>query len=174
MFRNNTHNFISSIQETAVPKVKELTKVLYDFTKNEEVTSTRCTALPELIIQDFVEEQIWQQIELQNQDKWTSFLSSVSTILTQKDVFKIPVTISSKAQSDAQDSDGSNQDNPEVDTSHVSRKLTKKKTKKSKSKTRKLSIIVISCIIYVTIFGHLCFPFHVHILTVVILIVKYC
>lgn len=127
---------------------------MYDFTKNEEVSSTRCTALPELIIQDFVEEQIWQQIELQNQDKWTSFLSSVSTILTQKDVFKIPVTISSKLQSDAQDSEGSNQDNPELVTTDVSRKLTKKKTKKAKSKIRKFSIIVIPSII----FSHLCLP----------------
>lgn len=45
--------------------IKILLKTIYDHGKQAEEKRRRDKALPELLIQDMDEEQIWQQIELQ-------------------------------------------------------------------------------------------------------------
>ncbi|XP_077295486.1 U3 small nucleolar ribonucleoprotein MPP10-like [Arctopsyche grandis] len=83
-------NFLS-VQENLYEPVKQLTKTIYDLTKNDETRLSSSNALPELIIKDFDAEQIWQELELQNEDRWTYSLSNISKILTSKTNLEIPI-----------------------------------------------------------------------------------
>lgn len=53
--------------------------------KREEIKSIQSSALPTLIIKNFDLEQIWQQIELQNDSVLTRSLTNVSKILVNKE-----------------------------------------------------------------------------------------
>jgi U3 small nucleolar RNA-associated protein MPP10 len=70
--------------------LRALTKCIYDFTKEQE-EHRKTNALPELITQDFDEEQIWQQVELQNENVLTPLFIGVSKVLTNKQL-TIPVS----------------------------------------------------------------------------------
>lgn len=65
-------------------------KRLYDFTK--EITQRNTKALPELIIENFDDEQIWQQLELQNESEIKYFLKEISKILSINKKLMIPIT----------------------------------------------------------------------------------
>lgn len=60
--------FYFSIQSDRAKEATDLLKNLYDTTKSVEnkTNTTEDDALPELIVNDFDEEQIWQELELQN------------------------------------------------------------------------------------------------------------
>lgn len=60
-----------SVQTNIAEETTDLLKRLYDTTKNVEnkTNSADDDALPELIVKDFDEEQIWQELELQNSAK---------------------------------------------------------------------------------------------------------
>lgn len=60
--------FCFSVQLNTAEDTTELLKQLYDTTKNVEskLDNDDDDALPELIVKDFDEEQIWQELELQN------------------------------------------------------------------------------------------------------------
>lgn len=62
-------------------------KRLYDATKTIEVKidNTEDDALPELIVEDFDEEQIWQELELQNSAR-CKFLANTIKKFTKKDL----------------------------------------------------------------------------------------
>ncbi|XP_078036489.1 U3 small nucleolar ribonucleoprotein MPP10 [Augochlora pura] len=90
---NNTRKpeqFLSVQNEVAL-KFKNSTKRLYDFTK--ELTKRKTNALPELVTEGFDEEQIWQQLELQNESELTHFITGVAKVLTESKNLKIPVTV---------------------------------------------------------------------------------
>jgi hypothetical protein len=53
-------------------------------------------ALPELIIQGFDEEQIWQELELQNEGRSEGLLSDVATLVAHKDLLKFPAQLKSE------------------------------------------------------------------------------
>ncbi|GJQ66594.1 hypothetical protein Trydic_g4570 [Trypoxylus dichotomus] len=80
---NKPENFIST--ENDHNEIKLYIKDLYDFMKNEEKKTEKTQALPELIIEDFDLEQIWQQIELQNEDLLNKSVATVSKFVVSKD-----------------------------------------------------------------------------------------
>ncbi|GBP45720.1 U3 small nucleolar ribonucleoprotein protein MPP10 [Eumeta japonica] len=90
-----------SVQSHIKDKIKDLIKDIYDHTKAEEddKSKKKSKALPELIVDDFDEEQIWQEIELQNSAKWDQFLSDVSKCITVKKELSFPITYSKKETS---------------------------------------------------------------------------
>ncbi|XP_015112796.1 U3 small nucleolar ribonucleoprotein protein MPP10 [Diachasma alloeum] len=87
-------NYLSAQNNVAL-QFQQSTKLLYDFTKHEAKRNT--AALPELVIQDFDEEQIWQQLEIQNEVELTHFLTGVSRVLAGSSQLSLPVS-SSKAE----------------------------------------------------------------------------
>ncbi|KAI4468992.1 u3 small nucleolar ribonucleoprotein mpp10 [Holotrichia oblita] len=64
--------------------IRFLVKNAYDFTKLEEENTRKSQALSELIIENFDLEQIWQQLELQNEDLLNKSLIRVSKFAVNK------------------------------------------------------------------------------------------
>lgn len=83
-----------SCQENITDTVRELVKNLYDVTKCSENKISGNTALPELIVDSFDEEQIWQELELQNNDWNNTFVSNITNLAVKKDNVVFPVHIS--------------------------------------------------------------------------------
>lgn len=54
-------------------------KLLYDTTKNVEIKTNYVedNTLPELIVKDFDEEQIWQELELQNSARFKLLANTI-------------------------------------------------------------------------------------------------
>ncbi|KAG5331995.1 MPP10 protein, partial [Acromyrmex charruanus] len=75
--------------------VTALTKNIYDFAKKQsyerEKSYTNTNALPELVIEGFDEEQIWQQLELQNESEIAHIFSDIS-VLSEGKKLTIPVS----------------------------------------------------------------------------------
>lgn len=67
-------------------------KELYDFTKNNESQSFKNT-LPELIVENFDEEQIWQELELQNSCCTINNIETVSELTVKKDKLCFPLKL---------------------------------------------------------------------------------
>ncbi|XP_015608326.1 U3 small nucleolar ribonucleoprotein protein MPP10 [Cephus cinctus] len=80
-----------SVQNKVATNFKENTKLLYDFTKEQFKRKT--DALPELVTEDFDEEQIWQQLELQNEGEWPYFLTNVSRVLAGNSQLTLPISL---------------------------------------------------------------------------------
>ncbi|XP_075713993.1 U3 small nucleolar ribonucleoprotein MPP10 [Rhinoderma darwinii] len=75
-----------SVQEELASQFSNLTKALYDLHKAEGVTGLG-SPLNELVIEDFDEEQIWQQLELQNRAVLGRFNRAVSQSVRDKDIY---------------------------------------------------------------------------------------
>lgn len=89
------------MQDNVAADVREFLKRLYDFTKSVEDGLPSGDALPELIVQGFDEEQIWQELELQNEAWSSSLVASVASVVAYKDHLKFPV----QRKSEERDSD---------------------------------------------------------------------
>lgn len=66
----------SSVQTDITEDTTNLLKQLYDTTKSAE-KKTDDDALPELIVKDFDEEQIWQELELQNSARFKLLANTI-------------------------------------------------------------------------------------------------
>ncbi|KAJ0171030.1 hypothetical protein K1T71_013229 [Dendrolimus kikuchii] len=101
-----------SVQSNVKDDIKNLVKSLYNYTKSkEEVTKKeKRSALSELIIQDFDEEQIWQQLELQNSECWDQLVWEVANSMSVKNDLIFPVETRKHGiyQSENSDDDNSN------------------------------------------------------------------
>ncbi|KAK7869389.1 hypothetical protein R5R35_000693 [Gryllus longicercus] len=72
-------------QNKVAEEIKDLLKTVYDFTKNQEDSDQNQNALPKLVIKDFDDEQIWQELELQNSAKYAKFISDIPRLLASRD-----------------------------------------------------------------------------------------
>lgn len=89
-------------QDNIATDVREFLKRLYDFIKGVENGLPSGDALPELIIQGFDEEQIWQELELQNEGRSKSLEAGVASVMAWKDIPRFPVQLNSE-QRDSED-----------------------------------------------------------------------
>ncbi|KAL2743592.1 U3 small nucleolar ribonucleoprotein MPP10 isoform X1 [Vespula maculifrons] len=93
-----------SVQNAAAVNFKNTMKQLYDFTKEQTGRSTN--ALPELLTDGFDEEQIWQQLELQNEGELIHFLSGVSKLLAGNKTLTLPISTTKPESVEREDQDG--------------------------------------------------------------------
>lgn len=98
-------------------KIKRSLKRSYDFAKSQESLAKKTNALPELIIDNFDLEQIWQQIELQNEEVLDKNILHVSQILASKNLLfkKIEIPESGEVET--------NDEQPEADQLEVHENL---------------------------------------------------
>ncbi|XP_063630287.1 U3 small nucleolar ribonucleoprotein protein MPP10 [Cydia splendana] len=85
-----------TVQKDVKDDITSLVKSLYDFTKSEEFSDgkkRKGSALPKLIVKDFDEEQIWQQIDLQNAQCWDQLVWDVANSISTKKDLSFPVKI---------------------------------------------------------------------------------
>ncbi|KAI4498789.1 hypothetical protein M0802_005964 [Mischocyttarus mexicanus] len=89
---DNTRKFeeFVNVQNVASVHFQNATKQLYDFTKEE--TKRNTNALPELLTDGFDEEQIWQQLELQNEGELVHLLSGISKLLVGNKTLTLPIS----------------------------------------------------------------------------------
>lgn len=74
-----------STQESHSKKFKSATKVIYDLSKSYEPKPDTVNTLQQLIIDNFDEEQVWQELELQNHYAVNKLLSQVAGVITKKE-----------------------------------------------------------------------------------------
>ncbi|XP_063370209.1 U3 small nucleolar ribonucleoprotein protein MPP10 [Cydia amplana] len=120
-----------TVQKDVKDDITSLVKSLYDLTKSEEIgdgTKRKGPALPKLIVKDFDEEQIWQQIDLQNTQCWDQLVWDVAnSISTNKDL-AFPVKI--------KDEEDESQDE-EMETKRQSEEEMEEREEKPKTKNKK-------------------------------------
>ncbi|NWJ00868.1 MPP10 protein, partial [Crypturellus undulatus] len=130
-----------SVQDGLAADFKVLTKTLYDLSKALGSNVVRGSPLKELVIENFDEEQIWQQLELQNNTVLDFFKKSIARDASDEDlcIFSDPEEDSSSAEA------GSDreleEDVMEVETKEKdvhTKDKTKAKEKQSKPKESKL------------------------------------
>ncbi|XP_064426092.1 U3 small nucleolar ribonucleoprotein protein MPP10 [Mirounga angustirostris] len=79
-----------TIQDELASNFTSLTKVLYDFNKILENDRIHGSPLKKLVIDNFDDEQIWQQLELQNEPILQYFQDAVSKTIKDKDISLLP------------------------------------------------------------------------------------
>lgn len=103
--------------------------------------------MPELVTEGFDEEQIWQQLELQNESELDHLIGDVSKLLAKTKVFKIPISttkpISELEQSNEEDLSDNEEKMIEDETSEDEEKLqsTLKQQTNVKKRKKKSSIV---------------------------------
>lgn len=79
---NEPDKFLSAGHLTG--DIKSLLKYVYDFCQNQNKEGSSIKALPELIIKDFDDEQIWQELELQNETSLPTLINKAARLLVSK------------------------------------------------------------------------------------------
>jgi U3 small nucleolar RNA-associated protein MPP10 len=80
---DNCNSFFFSCNTKTHDRFKTSTKLIYDFCKNCENKRQQDEALPELIVKHFDDEQIWQELELQNNSVVDKLLGNVVGLVTK-------------------------------------------------------------------------------------------
>ncbi|XP_071439765.1 U3 small nucleolar ribonucleoprotein protein MPP10 [Hetaerina americana] len=105
-YTKNPADFLS-VQVKLAEDIKKTIKCLYDLSKENDKSSN---TLPELIVDNFDEEQIWQELELRNEEKLPSYIADVSMILSRKE--RLKTVLNSLCEDDQSNSSGE-EDNDE-------------------------------------------------------------
>ncbi|KAL4228054.1 u3 small nucleolar ribonucleoprotein MPP10 [Mactra antiquata] len=131
----NPGDFLSS-QKSRDTKITKVLKNLFDSSKSFVNHKKSIDSLPELIVTGFDEEQIWQQLELENDSNISSLLSTSSTIISKKSslTFNSVASTSSTSSASNKTSTKTSDKNNVSDSSNKKSKKGKKKNKSDKSK----------------------------------------
>ncbi|XP_058854781.1 U3 small nucleolar ribonucleoprotein protein MPP10-like isoform X1 [Acipenser ruthenus] len=90
-----------SLQDGLASDFTSLTKTLYDLHKAEETAGAVGSPLKELVIGHFDEEQIWQELELQNDSVLSHFQKAVMRAAKGDDIGLLPEEESEEEEEDA-------------------------------------------------------------------------
>nr|XP_004658192.2 U3 small nucleolar ribonucleoprotein protein MPP10 [Jaculus jaculus] len=90
-----------TVQDGLASNFTSLTKVLYDFNKILESGSISGSPLQKLVINNFDDEQIWQQLELQNEPVLQYFQSAISETVEDEDISLLPENEDHEYEEDA-------------------------------------------------------------------------
>lgn len=104
-----------TIQGELASKFTSLTKVLYDFNKVLENDRKHGSPLEKLMINNFDDEQIWQQLELQNEPILQHFQSTVSETIEDEDIRLLPESEEQECEEDVMELEAAGQEDLEQD-----------------------------------------------------------
>nr|XP_020729009.1 U3 small nucleolar ribonucleoprotein protein MPP10 [Odocoileus virginianus texanus] len=104
-----------TIQHELASKFTSLTKVLYDFNKVLENDRKHGSPLEKLMIKNFDDEQIWQQLELQNEPILQHFQSAVSETIEDEDISLLPESEEQECEEDVMELEAAGQEDLEQD-----------------------------------------------------------
>ncbi|NP_001039782.1 U3 small nucleolar ribonucleoprotein protein MPP10 [Bos taurus] len=104
-----------TIQDELPSKFTSLTKVLYDFNKVLENDRKHGSPLKKLMINNFDDEQIWQQLELQNEPILQHFQSAVSETIEDEDISLLPESEEQECEEDVMELEAAGQEDLEQD-----------------------------------------------------------
>lgn len=104
-----------TIQDGLASNFTSLTKVLYDFNKILENGRITGSPLQKLQINSFDDEQIWQQLELQNEPVLQYFQNAVSETIEDEDISLLPECEDEEDEEAASEVEADNQENLETD-----------------------------------------------------------
>ncbi|XP_051004635.1 U3 small nucleolar ribonucleoprotein protein MPP10 [Acomys russatus] len=104
-----------TIQNGLASNFTSLTKVLYDFNKILETGRFSGSPLQKLAINGFDDEQIWQQLELQNEPILQHFQKAVSEAIEDEDISLLPESEDEECEEDALEMEADSQENLETD-----------------------------------------------------------
>ncbi|CAG5857069.1 unnamed protein product, partial [Menidia menidia] len=79
-----------SLQDEVAADFTSLTKTLYDFHKTQEPSDYKGSPLAQLVVENFDEEQIWQELELQNNAVLKHFKNSIDEVLSDGTLTLLP------------------------------------------------------------------------------------
>nr|XP_027811805.1 U3 small nucleolar ribonucleoprotein protein MPP10 [Marmota flaviventris] len=102
-----------TIQDGLASNFTSLTKVLYDFNKILENGRILGSPLQKLVINNFDDEQIWQQLELQNEPVLQYFQKAVSETIKNEDITLLPKNIEQDCEENGSEMEADNQENLE-------------------------------------------------------------
>lgn len=111
-----------TIQDELASNFTSLTKVLYDFNKILENGRIHGSPLQKLAIENFDDEQIWQQLELQNGPVLRYFEDAVSETIKDEDISLLPENEEQDGEEDGSEMEADGQEDLEqgVDEEEVS------------------------------------------------------
>eukprot|EP00069_Balaena_mysticetus_P018658 bmy_11614T0 len=104
-----------TIQDELASKFTSLTKVLYDFSKILENDRKRGSPLQRLMINNFDDEQIWQQLELQNEPILQYFQNAVSETIKDEDISLLSENEVQECEEDASEMEAGGEEDLEQD-----------------------------------------------------------
>ncbi|XP_007456482.1 PREDICTED: U3 small nucleolar ribonucleoprotein protein MPP10-like [Lipotes vexillifer] len=112
-----------TIQDELASKFTSLTKVLYDFNKILENDRKRGSPLQRLMINNFDDEQIWQQLELQNEPILQYFQNAVSETIKDEDISLLSENEVQECGEDASEMEASGEEDLEQDLEEEEEKV---------------------------------------------------
>ncbi|XP_007948092.1 U3 small nucleolar ribonucleoprotein protein MPP10 [Orycteropus afer afer] len=104
-----------TIQDALASNFISLTKILYDFHKILEDGSMRGSPLKQLVINNFDDEQIWQQLELQNEPILRYFQNALSKTIKDEDISLLPEMEEQECEEDGSEMETNGQEDLEQD-----------------------------------------------------------
>lgn len=140
-----------SVDDDLVDRLKGHIKDIYDFTKKEHKNGS-LKSLPKLIVKDFDSEQIWQQVNLQNEDVLNSSVTVISKLLSNKNklVFgenikknedAVDTQINSENDMSESDEDDEEEEGNKIEASEDDSDISVDKPKNTNTKSKRKSVV---------------------------------